>query len=232
MTPASARMHAGPPGRVVSALCQQHRSHPRRPAICQLSALPASPSVSAISRRRVGSYQGVLGLAEAFTTTDSAGRIASVFFKVNDDQYIEVVPGLTPDTLNREVRVSFQSSDLARLHDIYAARGLNPTAISRGADGNRVFRVIGPDAAQLDFVQYDAGSKQALARGKFLDPRRISTHLQHVGIYTKSRDAVVPFYQDTLGFARGRDVPAARRLHRDAELRSQSRDEISAAGSQ
>ena len=155
-------------------------------------------------------YQGVLGLAEAFTTTDSAGRIASVFFKVNDDQYVEVVPGLTPDILNREVRVSFQSFDLARLHDIYGARGLNPTPITRGADGNPVFRVIGPDAAQLDFVQYDAGSKQALARGKFLDPRRISTHLQHVGIYTKSRDAVVPFYQDKLGFARGRDVPGGR----------------------
>ena len=78
-------------------------------------------------------YQGVLGLAEAFTTTDSAGRVASVFFKVNDEQYIEVVPGLAPGTINREVRVMFQSSDLARLRDVYAARGLNPTSISRGA---------------------------------------------------------------------------------------------------
>ena len=31
-------------------------------------------------------YQGVLGLPEAFTTSDSSGRAASVFFKVNDDQ--------------------------------------------------------------------------------------------------------------------------------------------------
>ena len=155
-------------------------------------------------------YQGVLGLAEAFTTTDSAGRVASVFFKVNDEQYIEVVPGLAPGTINREVRVMFQSSDLARLRDVYAARGVNPTSISRGADGNPVFRVIGPDDAQLDFVQYVDGSKQTLARGKFLDPRRISTHLQHVGIYTKNRDSVVPFYQDKLGFARGRDLPGTR----------------------
>jgi len=155
-------------------------------------------------------YQGVLGLAEAFTTTDSAGRVASVFFKVNDEQYIEVVPGLAPGTISREVRVMFQSSDLARLRDVYAARGVNPTSISRGADGNPVFRVIGPDDAQLDFVQYVDGSKQTLARGKFLDPRRISTHLQHVGIYTKNRDSVVPFYQDKLGFARGRDLPGTR----------------------
>src|SRR5438093_3740914 len=157
-----------------------------------------------------GYYQGVLGLAEAFTTTDSSGRVASVFFKVNDEQYIEVVPGLAPGTISREVRVMFQSSDLVRLRDVYAARGVNPTSISRGADGNPVFRVIGPDDAQLDFVQYVDGSKQTLARGKFLDPRRISTHLQHVGIYTKNRDSVVPFYQDKLGFARGRDLPGTR----------------------
>src|SRR5438552_14395127 len=141
-------------------------------------------------------YSGVLGLAEAFTTTDSARRVTSVFFKVNDDQFVEVVPGLPPDAINREVRVAFQSSDLNRLHDLYASRGLNPTAITRGPDGNPVFRVTGPDAALLNFIQYVPGSKQTLARGRFLDSRRISTHLQHVGIYTRNRDLVVPFYQD------------------------------------
>src|SRR5947208_802416 len=77
-------------------------------------------------------YSGVLGLAEAFTTTDSARRVTAVFFKVNDDQFVEVVSGLPPGAINREVRVVFQSSDLNRLHDLYASRGLNPTAITRG----------------------------------------------------------------------------------------------------
>src|SRR5205809_6731739 len=54
-------------------------------------------------------YQGVLGLPEAFTISDSAGRAASVSFKVNDDQYIEVVPGLAPGATNREARITFQS---------------------------------------------------------------------------------------------------------------------------
>ena len=112
-------------------------------------------------------YQGVLGLPEAFTTSDSAGHATSVFFKVNDDQYIEVVSGLAPSVINREARITFQSTDLSRLHDLYAARGLNPSSISRGLDGNPVFRVIGPDDAALDFVQYAPGSKQTLARGKF-----------------------------------------------------------------
>src|SRR4029079_5533136 len=38
-------------------------------------------------------YQGVLGLPEAFTTSDAAGRVASVYFKVNDDQFVEIMPG-------------------------------------------------------------------------------------------------------------------------------------------
>jgi catechol 2,3-dioxygenase-like lactoylglutathione lyase family enzyme len=155
-------------------------------------------------------YQGLLGFQEAFTLKDGAGRIASVFFKVNDDQYVEVMPGLARGSINRQVRVSFQASDLSRLHAIYSARGLSPTAIARGSDGNPTFRVMGPDRAVLDFVQYVAGSQQTLARGKFLDPRRISTHLQHVGIYTKDRDSISSFYQDKLGFARGRDIPGTR----------------------
>jgi catechol 2,3-dioxygenase-like lactoylglutathione lyase family enzyme len=155
-------------------------------------------------------YDGVLGFAEAFTLKDTGGRVSSVFFKVNDDQYVDVVPGLAPGGLNRQVRVIIQSSDLNRLHGIYASRGLSPTPITKGPDGNPVFRIIGPDNATLDFVQYVAGSQQTLARGKFLDPRRLSTHLWHVGLYTKDRASVAPFYQDKLGFTGGRDLPGGR----------------------
>src|SRR5262249_40081565 len=155
-------------------------------------------------------YQGVLGFPEAFALKDANSGIASVSFKVNDDQYVELVPGLPLGVINRQVRVVFQSSNLSRLRSIYAGRGLNPTAITQGADGNPVFRVIGPDNATLDFLEYVQGSQQTLARGRFLDADRISTHLQHVGIYTKDRDSVTSFYQDKLGFARGRDVPGTR----------------------
>jgi catechol 2,3-dioxygenase-like lactoylglutathione lyase family enzyme len=155
-------------------------------------------------------YSGVLGFAEAFTLKDAAGRVASVFFKVNDDQFVEVIPGLAPGGSNRQARVVFQSSDLNRLREIYSTRGLSPSAISRGPDGNPVFRIIGPDAATLDFIQYVPGSQQALGRGKFLDARRLSTHLWHVGIYTKDRDSAMPFYGDKLGFIKGRDLPGGR----------------------
>jgi catechol 2,3-dioxygenase-like lactoylglutathione lyase family enzyme len=155
-------------------------------------------------------YHDVLGFPEAFTLKDPVGGITSVFFKVNDDQYVEIVPGLPAGGMNRQVRVVFQSSDLARLRSMYSERGLMPMPITKGSDGNPIFRVIGPDNATLDFVEYVSGSQQTLARGKFLEAGRISTHLQHVGIYTKDRASVVAFYQDKLGFPRGRDIPGER----------------------
>src|SRR5205823_289449 len=97
------------------------------------------------------------------------------YFKVNDDQYIEITPTLKPDELIREARVVFQSSDLEALHAIYVDRGLNPTPIAKGPDGNPVFGVKDPEGNNLDFLRYVPGSQQTLARGKFLDPSRVST---------------------------------------------------------
>jgi catechol 2,3-dioxygenase-like lactoylglutathione lyase family enzyme len=145
-------------------------------------------------------YAGVLGFPEAFDLKDASGKVTSAYFKVNDDQYIEVMPTLKPGELNREERVVFQSIDLDKLHKLYESRGLNPSGIQKGPDGNPVFRVVGPEGNNLDFLQYAEGSEQAKARGKFLGPDRISTHLWHAGIMTKDPAVAGPFYREKLGF--------------------------------
>ena len=103
--------------------------------------------VSDLTKAR-GYYQGVLGFAEAFSTKDQSGRVASVYFKINDDQYVEVVPDMKPGELRRQARVMFQSSDLKKLHAIYTERGLTPTPITTGPDGNPVFRVTRSERRQ------------------------------------------------------------------------------------
>jgi len=140
-------------------------------------------------------YNGVLGFAEAFDLKDSSGNVTSAYFKINDDQYIEVTPNLKPGDIMRFGRLVFESSDLDKLHATYIERGLNPGPITKGGDGNPVFEVIGPSDAHLAFFQVVPGSQQARARGKFLDPGRLSTRLGHVGIYTQDRTAGAPFYQ-------------------------------------
>lgn len=154
-------------------------------------------------------YKGILGFPEAFDIKDPSGKVASAYFKVNDDQYIEVTPNLKPGDLIREGRVAFQSSDLKKLHTIYVERGIHPGDIQQGPDGNPVFRVLDPEGNTLDFLQYVPGSKESLARGKFLVDTRISTHILHVGIMMKDRAAGTPFYHN-LGLDQLRSVPGGR----------------------
>src|SRR5207253_6505205 len=106
----------------------------------------------------------------------------------------------------RQDRVVFQSSDLEKLRAVYVERGLNPSPITKGPDGNPVFRVKDPEGNNLDFLQYVAGSKQTQLRGKLLDPGRVTTHIWHVGIMQKDRAASAAFYGEKLGFPNGRDV--------------------------
>jgi lactoylglutathione lyase len=165
-------------------------------------------------------YQGILGLPETFDLKDSSGKVTSVYFKVNDEQYVEITPNLMPGDLIREGRVAFQSSDLEKLHAIYVERGVQPGNIEKGPDGNPVFRVIDPQGNALDFLQYVPGSQQSLARGKFLTDTRITTHILHVGIMMKDRTTGMPFYHKlgldnlrTLSGSRGEyvELPASDR---------------------
>lgn len=182
---------------------QERRGAPQTPP--SLAELPLMGIASVTFKvedlgRARAFYTGVLGLAEAFDLKDHSGRVISAYFKFNDDQYVEIVPTLKPGELNREERVVFQSTDLEKLHSIYQARGLNPTRIQTGPDGNPVFRVISPEGNNLDFLEYAATSQQGKAQGKFLSPNRVSTHIWHAGIMTKDPAVSGPFYREKLGF--------------------------------
>lgn len=151
-------------------------------------------------------YHDILGLPEAFDVKDKAGHITSAYFKINDDQYLELIPGLAPDDNHREARLALQASNLGKLREIYAARGLNPSRINKGPDGNPYFRIVAPNGFPLDFLEYVPQSRQSLLRGKLLTPERISTHLLHAGTAVTD-DATKAFFAK-LGW--GKMLPGTR----------------------
>ncbi len=67
-------------------------------------------------------------------------------------------------------------------------------------DGTLGIRIADPDGNPIEFTQYLPGSMHAQASGKFLDPRRVSTHIQHAGVGTHHPEAALAFYKDKLGF--------------------------------
>lgn len=157
-----------------------------------LGLAQVSIRVSDLARSR-HYYHDILGLPEAFDLKDKAGQITSAWFKVNDEQYLELIPGLHAGDNNRQARLVLQASDLERLHGLYAERGLNPGPIGKGADGNPFFRIVAPNGLVLDFLHYVPGSRQSLLRGKLLTDQRISTHLLHAGTMV-SDDATKAFF--------------------------------------
>ena len=144
-------------------------------------------------------YQGVLGFHEAIDLKDSSGAVTNAFFKINDDQYVEVTPELRAGDVIRFTHVAFSTSDAEKLRSMLEARGLNPTRIEKGRDGNLRFKLTDPEENALEFMQYMPDSLAAKARGKYLDGR-ISQHMYHAGIAITNLDTALAFYRDKLGF--------------------------------
>ncbi|MBO9581711.1 MAG: VOC family protein [Sphingobium sp.] len=130
-------------------------------------------------RRAASYYEGVLGFHHAFDVGE--GGQHSSYYKVNDSQFLELVPSLKPGEIDRQARIVFETSDIEELRGKFAALDAAPGAIRREADGNRVFQIVAPNGFPFDFKQYDPGSRQVRLRGRLLGKGRIATHLIHAG---------------------------------------------------
>ena len=142
-------------------------------------------------------YAGILGLEEAFDLKDSNGVVQSIFFKVNDDQYLEFSSG-APEKFQLE-HLSLLSPDLKKSAAILRKEGIMPGKITRSGDGNLFFTIKDPDQVEIDFVEYMPGSQQVEHRGKS-NGDAVSDHVEHVGLAPSDNAATLAFYRDKLGF--------------------------------
>lgn len=146
-------------------------------------------------------YSGVVGMEEAFATKDPAVAGDLACFKVNDRQYVEVSPTLKNENQDRLIRIGFETDDARKLRDYLAAKGIQvPAKIDKDLNGNRSFVVKDPDGHAVEFVQYMPGSIHSRNFGKHLSPRRISSHMLHVGVRVVDPAKSDAFYKDVLGF--------------------------------
>ncbi len=145
-------------------------------------------------------YTGILGFEEAFSLRAPDGAVQRVFLKINDEQFIELWPGLPAGENMRLVHVAIQTTDVRRLREMLQAKGLSPSSSERRADGTLGFWLRDPEGTRLEFVEYLADSLQAQLRGRFLSPRRVSERLRHVGVTVRELDRAMAFYCDGLGF--------------------------------
>jgi len=146
-------------------------------------------------------YGRDLGFAEPFHLNNPDGSLELTFFKINDRQYIEVSPGLKDDAEDRLMHIAFETSDVKKLRDYLASRGVAaPAEVAKYPDGNLSITVQDPEGHRIEFVQYLPDSLQGRERGKWMPDTRISEHMIHTGFMVKDQAAEDRFFKDILGF--------------------------------
>jgi catechol 2,3-dioxygenase-like lactoylglutathione lyase family enzyme len=160
----------------------------KRPAITGVAHIALKTNDLAAERAFYGKGCGFAEL--------SAGR-----FKVNDHQYIEILPELKSETEDRLDHIAFETGNLRAMRDYLAAQNVAvPAAVNKDADGNLSLMLSDPDNHRVEFVQYLKGSVQHRAFGKMLLETRVSERMIHVGVTVRDRAAADRFYKDILGF--------------------------------
>src|SRR6478672_10599250 len=129
---------------LAAVLClalQAGAGQPQRPRLTGVAHMAIS--VSDIGKSRAF-YHDWLGFQEPYDLKNTDGSLSMTFFKVNEDQYIEVFPGLKPEQ-DRLNHIAMATDDAAALRDYLASRGVRvPAAVSKVRIGNTSFNATDP----------------------------------------------------------------------------------------
>jgi lactoylglutathione lyase len=144
-------------------------------------------------------YTDFLGFQEVFPVKRPDGRLTFTTFKINDRQYVEVLPERQPGT-DRLSHIALETDDVAGMLAYLKSRGVKtPPKTGKGLTGNLSFNIKDPDGHTIEFVQYTPESQSVINKGKFMDDRRMATHMSHVGIIVNELEPAMKFYRDILG---------------------------------
>jgi len=144
-------------------------------------------------------FYNTLGFEQAFEFTD-AGKTSVAYIKVNDRQFIELIPRTSDSQPGGILHTCFETADIESLHKAYVERGLQPTEAKKARAGNLLFVMHGPDDQLLEYTQYLPDSLHSLDRGKHLAERRISRHMLEATTAVRNLAAERAYYTNQLAF--------------------------------
>lgn len=143
-------------------------------------------------------FLGKLGYQQSFAIMNG-NKIAEVFIKVNDRQFIELYPQTNPPQPLGWMHVCYEVGDLNTLYSFYNSVGLKLVAVRKAGAGNLISAINDPEGRVTEFTQYLDGSKHMLDKGQHLGPNRVSAELIGFDEPVKDGAADKEFYSD-LGF--------------------------------
>ena len=144
-------------------------------------------------------YTGFLGFQEPYALKNPDGSLSMAFFKINDRQYVELIPETQAGT-DRLSHIALETDDAARMLAYLKSRGVKtPARATKDRAGNLSFQIADPDGHMVEIVQYEPTGWSMRERGKFMSGNRAADHMSHVGVIVASLDPALTFYRDILG---------------------------------
>ena len=173
-------------GQILLSAPSDHR--PARPRLVGISQIVVRSHDINASRHF---YGDLLGFSEAFSILKNqtavvrgglpADQVSAVFFKVNDRQYIVVMPESAPSE-PRFVRYAVETDDAEAMRLFLKSLGYAPPdKITRTALGDLAFDMKDPDGTAIQVMQYTPESLSVQNVGKFLADTRLSQRILHAG---------------------------------------------------
>jgi lactoylglutathione lyase len=170
---------------------------PHRPPITGIAAISLFAHDYEKSRAYYGNF---LGFQEPYALQSPDGSPSILFFKVNEQQYIEISPEHQAGT-DRLNSISLETADAEKLRIYLASKGVSvPDHVHRDKIGNLVFEVTDPAGHTIEMTQYLPDGLTVLAKGKYISDTRISQRMEHVGLVVTKLDPEYQFYTNILGF--------------------------------
>src|SRR5262245_43354868 len=124
----------------------------KRPPIVGIAHVAFQVSNSARAR---AFYGDVLGYEEPFRLFKENGSVKLTYFKINDRQFVEILPGLAAGQDERLSHFALETTDVEALRLFLAEKGIQtPDKVSKGADGNLNLTLTDPEGHNIEFVQY------------------------------------------------------------------------------
>lgn len=144
-------------------------------------------------------YGDFLGFQEPYDLKNTDGSLSMTFFKVNENQYIEIFPTLKQgqDRLNH---IAIETSNAEQLRLYLASKGIQvPEKVNKVRIGNTSFNIKDPEGHTVEFTQYEPSGWTRREQGKFLGNSPISKRIMHIGIIVGDAPESIDFYSNILG---------------------------------
>jgi catechol 2,3-dioxygenase-like lactoylglutathione lyase family enzyme len=105
-------------------------------------------------------YCDLLGFEKIFDFIKE-GRVSGFYFKINDDNFIEVFEDKeTENTHSKILHICFATENIRKLKKMFNSKNIETTDIILGSDNSYQFWVKDPDGIDIEFHEYTDKSSQ------------------------------------------------------------------------